>query len=639
MEEKMNDQQQARFDKLARYKELGVEPFGSRYDWKDQIADLNKKYADASAEDLEANPIEVKVAGRLMALRKMGKAAFGNIKDEYSRIQFWIGIQSVGEENFKVFKLSDLGDIAGLEGTLMKSKTGELTIRVTKFTHISKCLNPLPEKFHGLTDPEERYRHRYVDMIVNEESRNIAILRAKIVKQVRDYCEELGFIEVETPVLSPIAGGAAARPFITHHNALDKDFFLRIATELNLKKAMIGGLDRVYEIGRIFRNEGIDTRHNPEFTTIELYQAYGDLQSMREWMEGLVKRIATKVVGKLQIPWGEVVIDCEKPFRWISMAEAIKEKTGVDFTQDISFEEAVELAKKHGVALEQSWNSTGYIMQAFFDEFVEKDLIQPTFIHTYPIEVSPLTKKSDDPRFVERFEFFLGGFEFANAYTELNDPFDQLERFQAQLAARDRGDDEAEDIDETFMDAMKYGMPPAGGIGVGIDRLCMLFCNVQNIREVLLFPTMKDAGKNESSRRVEKPIPAIVENKPADFSNVKIEPLFEDFVDFETFAKSDYRAVKIIACEPVAKSKKLLKFTLNDGTDRPRTILSGIHDYYEPEELVGKTAIAIVNLPPRKMMGIASEGMLISAVHEEDGHEGLNLLMVDDRIPAGAKLY
>ena len=495
MEEKLTDQEQARYDKLARYEELGVDPFGTRYDWEDRIVDINEKYGALSAEELEANPVRVKVAGRLMALRKMGKAACGNIMDEYARIQFGIGLQSVGEENYAVFKLSDLGDIAGLEGTLMKSRTGELTIRVSHYTHIAKCLKPLPEKYHGLTDPEERYRHRYIDMIVNEDSRRIAILRPAIVKEIRRYCDSLGFVEVETPVLSPIAGGAAARPFITHHNALDKDFFLRIATELNLKKAMIGGIDRVYEIGRIFRNEGIDTRHNPEFTTIELYPAYVDLQSRRKWAEGLFKTVAQKVIGKALVEWGDATIDFSKPFRNISMAEAIKEKTGVDFTQDISFEEAVRLAKEHKVPLEKSWNSTGYIMQAFFDEFVEKDLIQPTFIHTYPIEVSPLTKKSSDPRFVERFELFIGGFEFANAYSELNNPFDQLERFQAQLAAKDRGDEEANDIDESFMDAMRYGMPPAGGIGVGIDRLCMLFCNVANIREVLLFPTLKTVGK------------------------------------------------------------------------------------------------------------------------------------------------
>lgn len=492
MEEKLNDQEQARVDKLPKYRELGVDPFGARYEWKDQIRDLRRLYGDKTAEELERQPVEVKVAGRLMAIRRMGKASFVNIQDEYGTMQAWIGINVIGEHDYAVFKLADLGDIVGLEGNLMKSKTGELTIRVSGYTHICKCLKPLPEKFHGLTDTEDRYRHRYVDMIVNDDSRKIAIKRPAIIKEIRNFCDSLGFIEVETPVLSPIAGGAAARPFITHHNALDKDFYLRIATELNLKKAMIGGIDRVYEIGRIFRNEGIDTRHNPEFTTIELYQAYGDLQSMRGWTEGLFKDIAAKINGSLIVPWGEVTIDFSKPFRWISMAAAIKEKTGVDFTEDISYEEAVALAKKHGVPLEKSWNSTGYIMQAFFDEFVEKSLIQPTFIHTYPIEVSPLTKKCEDPRFVERFEFFLGGFEFGNAYSELNNPYDQMERFEAQLAAKNRGDDEANDIDWTFMDALRYGMPPAGGIGVGIDRLCMLFCNVQNIREVLLFPTMKD---------------------------------------------------------------------------------------------------------------------------------------------------
>ena len=492
MEEKLTDQEQARVDKLPKYEELGVDPFGTRYDWKDRICDIRKKYGDEDAEYFNENAIEVDVAGRLMAIRRMGKAAFVNLKDEYGSIQGWLGIDVVGEHDYSVFKLSDLGDIVGLKGTLMKSRTGELTIRVTRFTHITKCLKPLPEKFHGLTDTEDRFRKRYLDMIVNDDSRKIAILRPAIVKEVRRYCDELGFVEVETPVLSPIAGGAAARPFFTHHNTLDKDFTLRIATELNLKKAMIGGIDRVYEIGRIFRNEGIDTRHNPEFTTIELYQAYGDLQSMREWTEGLFKSICKNVVGSEKIVWGDIELDFSKPFAWISMVDAIKEKTGIDFNQQMSFEEAVELAKKHNVPLEKSWNSVGYIIQAFFDEFVEKTLIQPTFIHRYPIEVSPLTKKSDDPRFVERFEFFLNGFEFGNAYSELNNPFDQLERFQAQLEAKGRGDEEANEIDYSFMDAMRYGMPPAGGIGVGIDRLCMLFCNVQNIREVLLFPTMKD---------------------------------------------------------------------------------------------------------------------------------------------------
>lgn len=492
MEERMNDQEKARFDKLAKYEELGVDPFGERFDFTHQIKDIRKDYGDLDAEELAAKNVEVKVAGRLMAIRSMGKAAFVNIKDEFASMQAWLGLNVVGEQNYAIFKLADTGDIVGLEGTLMKSRTGELTIRVTKFTHISKCLKPLPEKFHGLTDTEDRYRHRYLDMIINDDSRAIAIKRAKIIKAIRDYCEDLGFIEVETPVLSPIAGGAAARPFITHHNTLDKDFYLRIATELNLKKAMIGGIDRVYEIGRIFRNEGMDTRHNPEFTTIELYQAYGDLRSMIDWTEGLFKFLALKINNSYEVTWGDMVIDFSKPFKRISMCDAIKEETGIDFTKEMSFEEAVALAKEKGVTLDKSWNSVGYIIQAFFDEFVEKKLIQPTFIHTYPIEVSPLTKKTADPRFVDRFELFMGGFEFGNAYSELNNPFDQLERFKAQAAAKERGDLEANDIDLSFMDAMRYGMPPAGGIGVGIDRVCMMLCNVASIREVLLFPTMRD---------------------------------------------------------------------------------------------------------------------------------------------------
>ena len=427
-----------------------------------------------------------------MALRRMGKAAFANIKDEYGTIQAWFGRDVVGEHAYEVFKLADLGDIVGLKGTLMKSRTGELTIRVTEYTHITKCLKPLPEKFHGLTDTEERYRKRYLDLIVNDDSRRIAILRPAIIKEIRRYCDDLGFVEVETPVLSPIAGGAAARPFITHHNALDKDFYLRIATELNLKKAMIGGIDRVYEIGRIFRNEGIDTRHNPEFTTIELYQAYGDLRSMMEWIENLLKHLAKTILSSDKVTWGESELDFSVPFRSISMCQAVLDATGIDFTKEMTFEEAVALANQHHVPLQESWNSVGYIIQAFFDEFVEKTLIQPTFVHTYPIEVSPLTKKTEDPRFVDRFELFVNGMEFANAYSELNNPFDQKERFEAQLAARNRGDDETESMDLSFLDAMRYGMPPAGGIGLGIDRLCMMLCNVDNIREVLLFPTMRD---------------------------------------------------------------------------------------------------------------------------------------------------
>ena len=491
MEQKLSDQEQVRRDKLPKYKELGVDPFGSRYDWEDRIIDLRKKAEGKTAEELQANPIHAKVAGRLMAIRRMGKASFVNLKDEFDTIQAWIGINVVGEHDYAVFKLADLGDIVGLEGELMLSRTGELTIRVEHYTHITKCLKPLPEKFHGLTDIEDRFRHRYVDLIVNDDSRKMALLRPKIVREIQHYCDEQGFVEVETPILSPILGGASARPFITHHNSLDKDFYLRIATELNLKKCMVGGIDRVYEIGRIFRNEGIDIRHNPEFTTIELYQAYGDLRSMKDWVEGLFSRIA-KMMGKTTYHWMGNDIDLSKGFRWVSMCDAIKEQTGIDFTKEMSFEDAVKLAKERGIEIEKSWNSVGYIINAFFDEFFEKTMIQPTFIHTYPIEVSPLTKKSPDPRFVERFEFFIGGVEMGNAYSELNNPFDQEERFKAQLEARKRGDEEAADIDFTFLDALDYGMPPAGGIGVGIDRLVMFFGEKDNIREVILFPTMKD---------------------------------------------------------------------------------------------------------------------------------------------------
>ena len=492
MEEKLTDQEQARREKLPKYVELGVDPFGSRYEWKDSIRDIRKRVEGKTAEDLEKEKIHVNVAGRLLAIRRMGKASFVNLKDEYGSIQAWIGINVVGEHDYEVFRLADLGDVVGLEGTLMFSRTGELTIHVEKYTHITKCLKPLPEKFHGLTDLEDRCRKRYLELIVNDESRKTALLRPAIVKAIRDYCDSLGFIEVETPVLSPIAGGAAARPFITHHNTLDKDFYLRIATELNLKKCMIGGIDRVYEVGRIFRNEGMDNRHNPEFTTIELYQAYGDLRDMMSWAEGLFHYVADKVVGKEVFHWQGQDIDLSKPFRVVSMADAIKEVCGVDFTKEISFEEAVALAKEHKIPLEKSWNSTGYIMQAFFDELVEPTLIQPTFLHTYPIEVSPLTKKTADPRFVDRFELFICGTEFANAYSELNNPFDQKERFMAQMAAKDRGDDEANEIDYSFLDAMEYGMPPAGGIGMGVDRFAMLMSEQDTIREVLLFPTMKD---------------------------------------------------------------------------------------------------------------------------------------------------
>jgi len=495
MEEKLTDQEQARRAKLSKYEELGVDPFGSRYEWKDQIRDVKEEYGSLSAEELEQKGVIVKVAGRLMAIRRMGKAAFVNIKDEYASIQAWIGLNVIGEHDYEVFKLADLGDIVGLEGSLMLTRTGELTIRVTGYTHITKCLKPLPEKFHGLTDLEDRCRKRYLDLIVNDDARKNALLRSAVVKTIRNYCDSLGFVEVETPILSPIASGASARPFVTHHNALDRDFYLRIATEINLKKCLIGGIDRVYEIGRIFRNEGIDNKHNPEFTTIELYQAYADLSDMKAWVEGLCHEVAEKILHSDEVVWNGHTINLTAPFASKSMAEAILEKTGIDFRDDISFEKAVALAKERHVQLQPSWNSTGYIMQAFFDEFVEKDIIQPTFIHTYPIEVSPLTKKTKDPRFVDRFEFFVGGVEFANAYSELNNPFDQKARFEAQLAARERGDEEAADIDFSFIDAQDYGMPPAGGIGLGIDRFCMLIAGQDTIREVLLFPTLKSLDK------------------------------------------------------------------------------------------------------------------------------------------------
>jgi lysyl-tRNA synthetase, class II len=488
----LNDQEQVRQDKLSKYVELGVDPFGSRYEWKDRICDIRAKYAALTEEQLTASPVTVNVAGRLVAIRRMGKASFVNLKDEYGTIQAWIGLNVVGEHSYDVFKLADLGDIVGLEGTLMLTRTGELTIRVLKYTHITKCLKPLPEKFHGLTDTEDRFRKRYLDLIVNDESRRVALMRPRIIRGIQKYCDDQGFVEVETSIFSPIIGGASAKPFVTHFNALDKDFYLRIATELNLKKCMVGGIDRVYEIGRIFRNEGIDAKHNPEFTTIELYQAYGDLSDMRNWLEGLFHFIAKNVGGKDKYVFAGHEIDVSQPFAWVDQAEAIKEKCGVDFKAPMTFTEAVALAKKFNVPLEPSWNSVGYIQQAFFDELVESTLIQPTFIHTYPIEVSPLTKKTADPRFVDRFELFISGCEFGNAYSELNNPFDQKERFEAQLAARQRGDAEANDMDQSFLDALSYGMPPAGGIGVGIDRFTMLFTEQDNIREVLLFPTMKD---------------------------------------------------------------------------------------------------------------------------------------------------
>ena len=574
----------------------------------------------------------------------MGKASFCNIQDLKGNIQSYVARDSVGEENYKEFKKLDVGDVIGVEGEVFRTKTGEISIHASHVTLLSKSLQILPEKFHGLTNTDTRYRQRYVDLIMNPEVKDTFIKRSRILSAVRRYLDGEGFMEVETPMLVSNAGGAAARPFETHFNALDEDFKLRISLELYLKRLIVGGLEKVYEIGRVFRNEGLDTRHNPEFTLMELYQAYTDYNGMMDLTENLYRHVAQEVLGTTKIVYNGVEMDLGKPFERITMVDAVKKYAGVDWNTVETLEQARALAKEHNVEFEER-HKKGDILSLFFEEFAEEHLIQPAFVTDHPIEISPLTKKKpENPDYVERFEFFMNGWEMANAYSELNDPIDQRARFKAQEELLAQGDEEANTTDEDFLNALEIGMPPTGGIGFGIDRMCMLLTDSAAIRDVLLFPTMKSQGaaKNEANNAAQSGRQAAPEEKPAekiDFSKVKIELLFEEMIDFDTFAKADYRAVKIEACEAVPKSKKLLKFTLNDGTDRKRTILSGIHEYYEPEELVGKTAIAIVNLPPRKMMGIDSEGMLISAVHEEDGREGLNLLMVDDRIPAGAKLY
>ena len=607
---------------------------------EEQAKEVLKKDYEERRSIMDANPIHVAIAGRMMFKRVMGKASFCNIQDLQGSIQVYVARDAIGTESYADFKRSDIGDIFGLEGFAFRTRTGEISIHAEKMTLLSKSLQILPEKFHGLTDTDTRYRQRYVDLIMNPESKETFIKRSKILKEIRNFLDGRGFMEVETPMLVSNAGGAAARPFETHYNALNEDVKLRISLELYLKRLIVGGLERVYEIGRVFRNEGVDTRHNPEFTLMELYQAYTDYEGMMELTESMFRYLAEKVCGSAMISYNGTVIDMAKPFERISMIDAVKKYAGVDFSEVKTDEEAKALADKHHVEYEER-HKKGDILNLFFDEFCEEKMIQPTFVTDHPIEISPLTKKNpEDPNYVERFELYVYGREMCNAYSELNDPIDQRERFAAQEEAFAAGDEEANHTDEDFLNALEIGMPPTGGIGYGIDRLVMLLTDAQAIRDVLLFPTMKSQGaaKNEANNATQ----VKTEEKPAekiDFSNVKIEPLFEETVDFDTFSKSDFRAVKIEACEAVPKSKKLLKFTLNDGTDRKRTILSGIHEYYEPETLVGKTAIAIVNLPPRKMMGIDSEGMLISAVHEEDGREGLNLLMVDDRIPAGAKLY
>ena len=634
----LNQLRKVRREKLAELQANGKDPYQvMRYDVTCHTSDIKDHY-----EEMEGK--HVTVAGRVMQKRVMGKASFCNVLDQSGNIQCYVARDGIGEEEYKDFKKLDIGDIVGVEGEVFKTKTGEISIHASAVKLLSKSLQILPEKFHGLTNTDMRYRQRYVDLIMNPEVRDTFIKRSHIISSIRRYLDGQGFLEVETPMLVSNAGGAAARPFETHFNALGEDFKLRISLELYLKRLIVGGLERVYEIGRVFRNEGLDTRHNPEFTLMELYQAYTDYNGMMDLTENLYRHVAQEVLGTTKIVYNGVEMDLGKPFERITMVDAVKKYAGVDWNEVETTEDAKKLADEHHVEYE-AHHKKGDILSLFFEEFAEEHLIQPTFVTDHPIEISPLTKKKpENPEYVERFEFFMNGWEMANAYSELNDPIDQKERFKAQEELLAMGDEEANTTDEDFLNALEIGMPPTGGIGFGIDRMCMLLTDSAAIRDVLLFPTMKSQGaaKNAANNESQAAPAAAKAEKPAakiDFFNVKIEPLFEEMVDFETFAKSDYRAVKILACEAVPKSKKLLKFTLDDGVRKDRVILSGIHEYYEPEELVGKTAIAIVNLPPRKMMGIDSEGMLISAVHEEDGHEGLNLLMVDDRIPAGAKLY
>ena len=622
-----------RREKLSELQTEGRDPFQiTKYDQTAHSADIKDHYAEYDGK-------EVSIAGRIMSKRVMGKASFCNVQDLKGNIQCYVCRDDLGEDSYKDFKRMDIGDIVGIKGFVFTTKMGEISVHAHSVTLLSKSLQILPEKYHGLTNTDTRYRQRYVDLIMNEDVKKTFVMRSKIISCIRRYLDDLGFLEVETPMLVANAGGAAARPFETHYNALDEDVKLRISLELYLKRLIVGGMERVYEIGRVFRNEGLDTRHNPEFTLMELYQAYTDYQGMMDLTEDMFRHIAKQICGSTTIPYADVEIDLGKPFERLTMIDAIKKYTGIDFNEITTTEEAKKLADEKGVHYEDR-HVRGDIINLFFEEFVEEHLIQPTFITDHPIEISPLTKKKPGhPEQVERFELYIYAREMCNAYSELNDPIDQRERFKAQEAALAAGDDEANTTDEDFLNALEIGMPPTGGIGYGIDRLVMLFTNSPAIRDVLLFPTMKSLDSDKKSSKSSVAAPAAKTVEKIDFSNVKIEPIFKEMVVFETFAKSDFRAVKILACEAVPKSKKLLKFTLDDGERKDRVILSGIHEYYEPEELVGKTAIAIVNLPPRKMMGIDSEGMLISAVHEKDGHEGLNLLMVDDRIPAGAKLY
>ena len=639
----LNQLRKVRREKLADLQANGKDPFViTKYDQTHHSQEIKEHF-----EELEGK--QVSIAGRMMSKRVMGKASFCNVQDLQGNIQSYVARDSVGEEAYKDFKKFDVGDVIGIKGEVFRTKTGEMSIHAAEITLLSKSLQILPEKFHGLTNTDLRYRQRYVDLIMNPDVKDTFVKRSKILRAIRKYLDGQGFMEVETPMLVANAGGAAARPFETHFNALDEDLKLRISLELYLKRLIVGGMERVYEIGRVFRNEGLDTRHNPEFTLMELYQAYTDYHGMMDLTENLYRYVAQEVLGTTQIVYKGIEIDLGKPFERITMIDAVKKYAGVDWNEVHTLKEARALAKEHHVEYEER-HKKGDILSLFFEEFAEEHLIQPTFVMDHPIEISPLTKKKpENPEYVERFEFFMNGWEMANAYSELNDPIDQRERFRAQEELLAQGDDEANTTDEDFMNALEIGMPPTGGIGFGIDRMCMLLTGAEAIRDVLLFPTMKSQGaaKNEANNAAQSAPAKSVATFTAtsdmaekiDFSKVKIEPLFEEQVDFDTFSKSDFRAVKVKECVAVPKSKKLLQFTLDDGTDTDRTILSGIHSFYEPEELVGKTLIAITNLPPRAMMGIDSCGMLLSAIHEEEGEEKLHLLMVDDHIPAGAKLY
>lgn len=645
-EQDLNQLRKVRREKLAELQGSGKDPFViTKYDQTHHSVEVKENY-----EELEGK--QVSIAGRMMSKRVMGKASFCNVQDLKGNIQSYVARDSIGEENYKEFKKLDVGDVIGIEGEVFKTKTGEISIHASHVTLLSKSLQILPEKFHGLTNTDMRYRQRYVDLIMNPEAKDTFIKRSKIISAIRRYLDGEGFMEVETPMLVANAGGAAARPFETHFNALNEDLKLRISLELYLKRLIVGGLERVYEIGRVFRNEGLDTRHNPEFTLMELYQAYTDYNGMMDLTENLYRHVAQEVLGTTKIVYNGVEMDLGKPFERITMVDAVKKYAGVDWNEVKTLEEARKLADEHHVEYEEH-HKKGDILSLFFEEFAEEHLIQPTFVMDHPIEISPLTKKKpENPEYTERFEFFMNGWEMANAYSELNDPIDQRERFKAQEELLAQGDEEANTTDEDFLNALEIGMPPTGGIGFGIDRMCMLLTNSAAIRDVLLFPTMKSQGaaKNEANNAAQTTpaaakvvVPVEETAAPAkveiDFSNVEVEPLFEDMVDFETFSKSDFRAVKVKECEAVPKSKKLLKFVLDDGSGVDRVILSGIHDYYEPEFLVGKTLLAITNLPPRKMMGIDSCGMIISATHLVEGREGLNVLILDDHIPAGAKLY